>query len=71
MNTVVRCNYCHSPEFYGELRWLDGREMCRDCYRHEYEETEGKPYEWDDLDGERPPKGKWDEHLDWIEEEEE
>lgn len=54
------CKYCGSPEYWGEMRWLNGKEMCRDCYRYEYEETYHKPYMWGDLDeGDRPT---WEEY---------
>ena len=54
MNKAVYCKYCSKPEYYGELRWLDGKCMCRSCYKREYESYYSRPYPWDDLDGERP-----------------
>ena len=38
------------------MRWLSGKCCCRDCYKIDYENTIEKPYEWDDLNGERPAK---------------
>ena len=51
---VIKCKYCNKPEYYGEFRWLNGRQLCRSCYRVEYEHEYKEPYKWDDLDGERP-----------------
>jgi hypothetical protein len=48
------CDRCGNPEYYGELYWLDGSPMCRDCYRHKYEAKHNRPYRWNDLDGKRP-----------------
>ena len=54
MDLIVKCKYCSGFEYYGEMRWLGGREMCRDCYRAEYEARTGTIYGWDDLDGPKP-----------------
>lgn len=54
MKEIVICNSCRKPEYWGEMRWLNGRCICRDCYKAEYEGLTGKIYKWDDLDGERP-----------------
>lgn len=61
MKRAIRCKYCGKPEFYGEFRWKDGKMMCRSCYRADYERVYGKPYEWDDLDGEVPEKDDEDD----------
>ena len=53
---IVTCKYCGEQEYYMDMRWLSGKEMCRDCYKNEYEDRTGKLYEWDDLDGGRPKK---------------
>ncbi len=53
---VVSCKYCGEKEYYMDMRWLNGKQMCRDCYKNEYEEKTGELYEWDDLDGDRPNK---------------
>lgn len=50
----LHCKQCGELEYYGEMRWLSGKCVCRDCYKKEYELQYGKPYEWDDLDGPRP-----------------
>lgn len=54
MEKAIICKYCSRPEYYGEMRWLDGKCMCRSCYKAEYESLYRKPYGWDDLDGKRP-----------------
>ena len=51
---VVRCRHCNRFEYWGEMRWLNGWQLCRNCYRREYEAVNKKPYEWDDLDGPVP-----------------
>lgn len=40
-----------------QMRWLSGKCCCRDCYKIDYENATEKPYEWDDLNGERPREG--------------
>lgn len=54
MNRVVECKHCGRYEYYGEMRWLNGCEWCRKCYKRIYERIHKKPYEWDDLDGPTP-----------------
>jgi len=54
MKRIVICKHCGRPEYYGEMRWLNGKCCCRACYRADYESRTGKPYEWDDLDGKVP-----------------
>lgn len=51
---VVICKRCGRPEYWGEMRWLSGACVCRDCYKDEYVRTYSKPYIWNDLDGKRP-----------------
>lgn len=58
MKHIVKCKHCGQLEFYGEMRWLNGRCECRDCYRHHYEEVNHKRYEWNDLDGPRPTEAE-------------
>lgn len=53
MEKIELCKYCGKPEYFGEYRWVNGRMMCRDCYKKEYEARYGT-YKWDDLDGKRP-----------------
>lgn len=36
------------------MRWLNGRCICRDCYKADYERSTGTVYTWTDLDGKRP-----------------
>lgn len=54
MNRIVLCKCCGKPEYYGEMRWISGSVICRDCYKSDYEQSTGKLYKWDDLDGKRP-----------------
>lgn len=51
---IVICKSCNKPEYWGEMRWLSGRCVCRDCYKADYERSTGKAYIWTDLDGKRP-----------------
>ena len=51
---IVICKSCNKPEYWGEMRWLNGRCMCRDCYNAEYVHSTAKAYIWTDLDGKRP-----------------
>lgn len=51
---IVICGSCRRPEYWGDMRWLNGWCMCRNCYRSDYEAIHRKPYLWDDLDGECP-----------------
>lgn len=51
---IVKCRHCGGYEFYGEMRSLNGRTECRQCYKHHREEIDHKPYTWTDLDGPRP-----------------
>ncbi len=54
MGRIVLCKFCGKPEYYGEFRWIDGKMLCRRCYKVDYEAKSGKLYEWNDLDGEVP-----------------
>ena len=54
MNMIKLCKYCGEPEYYGEFRWLDGKQLCRDCYKKSYEQIYECQYTWNDLDGKRP-----------------
>lgn len=51
---IVICKSCEKPEWWGQMRWLNGRCTCRSCYRSSYEQTFMKVYNGDDLDGPRP-----------------
>lgn len=64
---ILICISCGKPEYYGEMRWLYGRCMCRDCYRADYEEKRQKIYKWDDLDGKRPTVKEYREQEDITE----
>lgn len=49
MAEVVICRHCGRPEYYGEMRWLNGHQECRRCYKAHWEEVNHKQYIWDDL----------------------
>ncbi len=51
---IILCKECSRPEYWGEMRWLSGRCICRDCYKKQYEKETDKRYTWSDLDGKRP-----------------
>lgn len=54
MKEIIICKHCGKPEYYGEMRWLNGFCGCRDCYKQEFEKTYKRPYIWSDLNGKRP-----------------
>ena len=58
---IVICKRCKKPEYWGEMRWLSGFCVCRDCYRAQCEQEEGELYRWNDLDGERPTMEEYEE----------
>lgn len=35
LNEVVTCKYCGGKSLYGEMMWLNGKEMCPSCYMNE------------------------------------
>lgn len=41
---IVICKECKKPEYWGEMRWLSGRCVCRDCYKANYEQETKEPY---------------------------
>ncbi len=65
MKRIVICKYCGKPEYYGEMRWLSGKCMCRTCYKADYEERHGKLYIGNDLDGKRPTMEEYREQEEW------
>lgn len=54
MKEIVICRHCGKPEYYGEMRWLNGVCCCRTCYKQLFELTYNTSYKWDDLNGSRP-----------------
>lgn len=54
MDKIVLCKHCNQPEYWGEMRWLNGKCSCRRCFKSDYENARKEPYKWDDLDGKRP-----------------
>lgn len=58
---IVICKSCRKPEYWGDMRWLSGRCMCRDCYKADCERQSGTVYKWDDLEGKRPTREEYEE----------
>lgn len=54
MKRIVICKHCNNPEYYGEMRWLNGQCGCRNCYKSWWEDCNHVLYKWDDLKGQRP-----------------
>ena len=54
MDRIVLCKHCNRPEYWGEMRWLNGKCSCRTCYKADYETMRKELYQWDDLDGKCP-----------------
>ena len=54
MNRIVICKHCGKPEYYGDMRWLNGVCSCRSCYKSQWEDMNHELYKWKDLDGKRP-----------------
>lgn len=50
MNRVQKCKYCGGYDYWGEFRWKEGRQMCRRCYRADWEDRNRQVYRWADLD---------------------
>lgn len=46
---IVICRRCKKPEYWGEMRWLSGFCVCRDCYKAQWESENHKPYTWEEL----------------------
>lgn len=63
MKKIIECKYCNGYEYYGKFVWLNGKMLCRDCYKEEYRTLYNKPYEWSDLDGHRPTKEEYIEQC--------
>lgn len=42
MNEVVTCRYCGGKSLYGEMTWLNGKEMCPKCYMNERSAEDAK-----------------------------
>lgn len=41
---IVICRRCKKPEYWGEMRWLSGFCVCRDCYKAQWESENHKTY---------------------------
>lgn len=57
---IVICKSCGKPEYWGEMIWLSGKCMCRDCYKTELELRMGSDYIWDDLNRKRPTREEYE-----------
>lgn len=57
---IVKCIYCDGYEYWGNVMWLNGRSMCRNCYVADWEKRNKRVYKWDDLRGPRPTKLDYD-----------
>ena len=53
---IVYCKHCGKFEYWGEMRWLHGRCLCRNFYKDAYQQEYGEPYRWNDLEGPRPSR---------------
>lgn len=53
-DSIVLCKHCGAPEYWGEMRWLSGKCMCRSCYKAQWQIETHRLYIWNDLDGKRP-----------------
>ena len=60
-NKIVICKHCEKPEYWGEMRWLNGVCGCRSCYKSRWEDMNHQLYKWDDLDGKRPTMEEYQE----------
>ena len=48
---VVKCKHCGNYDYFGEMRWKGGRQLCRRCYKTDWEHRHGGTvYPWNDLD---------------------
>lgn len=54
MVRIVKCRHCDGYEYFGEMRWLNGRCACRSCYKGHREELDRRLYDYTDLDGPKP-----------------
>lgn len=61
---IVICKHCNQPEYWEEMRWLNGKCSCRKCYKADYETAHRELYKWDDLDGKRPTMKEYLEQED-------
>ena len=70
MKEIILCKHCGEPEYYGEMRWLNGFCGCRNCYKHKWQDTNHRLYTWTDLDGRRPTVEEYNLQLKQREENE-
>lgn len=66
MKRIVICKHCGKPEYYGKMRWLNGRCECRNCYKAHWQETNHELYTWHDLDGKRPTMEEYEEQQNEV-----
>lgn len=55
MKRIIICKHCGKPEYYGSMRWLNGKCSCRRCYKAQWESENKRLYTWKDLDKEPYP----------------
>lgn len=55
---IVICRRCKKPEYWGEMRWLSGFCVCRDCYKAQWESENHKEAQSEaEKDGSRESTG--------------
>lgn len=54
MKDIVLCKHCGEPEYFEEMRWLNGFYGCRNCYKTEFKYENQKSYHSNEVDGKRP-----------------
>jgi len=45
---IQQCKHCGLYDYWGEFRWKNGQELCRRCYKAEWEQRNGHMYKWND-----------------------
>ena len=56
INEIVMCKQCRGYEYWDEMRWYNGKCLCRDCYQRNWETEHLRPYNGGDLEGNRPTR---------------
>lgn len=46
MGEIVKCKRCNEYEQQGQMMWLNGQSMCRDCYISDWESKNKKECPW-------------------------
>lgn len=63
LNDIVLCG-CGRPEYRGDMRWISGKQYCRNCYKEKWEAERSMPYTWHDLDGIRPTMEEYNRQIE-------